>query len=78
MTSRSGTGSIITSLVIAGFTACALVWFATVVVAVAHQAATEPDLKPSRPPKDWRPDITHCHSSDVELWDCIRGDTNAD
>ena len=28
------------------------------------------------PRQDWRPDIRHCHDPNVDLWDCIRGETS--
>lgn len=76
MTSPSGTGPTITTLVVAGVLACCVVWASAQMLQAAHQHGIEREvlaiLKPVRAPYHG-PDITHCNDA-PSLWDCIRGE----
>ena len=49
---------------------CAMLLFTYAVITTAEQARSYTTPPPE--PRDWRPDITHCHDDKIDLWDCIR------
>ena len=62
-------------LLFAGCIACGLLWFTVVVFEALQQHALDRKASAATATDrtNYQPDIRHCFTPDVDLWDCIRG-----